>query len=200
MNKYKAVGFDHTGVIVGIPAIKFHKIISEALQVDVEDFNTAFRHYNTAYNQGETTKEEFWKSILKELKRESFYDEAMRVVEKPREINIDVINVIKELKKSGYKVGLLSNDTREAALPIRAEEQLDKLFNVVCVAAETHLLKPNKDAFDDFMNKLGVSPNELVFVDDSKLILDGAEKLGISTILCVEPEGIRKQLQEKEIL
>ena len=200
MNKYKAVGFDHTGVIVGIPASKFHQKVSEVLQVSVENFNKAFRHYNRAFNKGETTKEEFWKSILKELTRESFYDEVMKVAEKPREINIDVINVIKELKNTGYKVGLLSNDTREYALPIRAEEQLDRLFDVMCVTAETGLLKPNKDAFDDFMIKLSVLPNELVYIDDSELILTAAQEFGISTILCTEPEDIRKQLQEKGVL
>ena len=50
---------------------------------------------------------------------------------------------------------------------MRKEEHLEELFMLCVFPMETNLLKPNKDAYEDFMNKSGVTPEELIFIDDT---------------------------------
>lgn len=197
--KYKAVGFDNTGVIVGISASKFHQIVCNILSVSVENFNNVYADYSSAFNEGKTTREEFWKSILKDLNRESFYEEIVKVLDKPREINKEVVTVIKELKVKGFKLGILSNETLEGGRMIREVEKMNELFDLIVISAETGLAKPSRDAFNDFMKKLDVLPEELIYIDDAKRNITTARELGITAILCVEPNDVRKQLEELEV-
>lgn len=200
MNKYRAVGFDHTGVIVGMSASKFHQKVSELLQISIEDLKKIYLKYNSDFNKGRTTKEEFWKSVLQDLNKGSFYDEVMEIVEKPKEIHEEVVEVIKDLRNKGYKLGILSNDTIEGGRLIKGDEGMDKLFDLILISAETGFAKPNKETFTDFMNKLGVSPAELIYIDDAKQNITTAEELGITAILCTDPSNVRKQFEEKGIL
>jgi HAD superfamily hydrolase (TIGR01509 family) len=200
MNKFKAVGFDHTGVIAGVPSKVFHQKLFDILKVSVEDLNKAYFNHNLAFNTEEITLDELWKEILEELNRPTLFDEIMVLINKPRELNTDVIQIIKNIRKNGFKLGLLSNDAGEVASPIRSEEHLDKLFDVLCICAETGLVKPDKDALTDFMNKLEVSPGELVYVDDSERILGSIQKFGIQTILFDNADVLRKNLEEKGVL
>lgn len=197
---YKAVGFDRTGVIVGDTAVMFNNKISNITKVTVDEFKNAYRKYNNDYNTGKITTLVLWEKVLHELNKEDCLQEVLTLVNKPKEVNLDIINLIKELKKLKFKVGLLSNDKPEAAKFMREVEHLDKLFDVLCISSETGLTKPNKDAYMDFVSKLMVKPEQLVFIDDSQINLDNAKELGISVILCTNQTNLRNQLKELEIL
>jgi HAD superfamily hydrolase (TIGR01509 family) len=200
MTKYKAVGFDHTGVIIGVPAAKFNQNVSDVLGVKVEDFIKAFHNHNQDYILGRIVKKEFWSRILKDLDKLLLLDTVMNFITKPMSTNAEVIDVIHDLRKEGYKLGLLSNDTTGDYETIRTKEHLDKIFDVLCIAAETKLVKPNKNTFDDFANKLGVNLDELIFIDDSEPIINTTNKLGITGILLTDPKLLRSQLKEKGVL
>ena len=200
MMKVKAIGFDRTGVLVGMPASKFNQLISEISNTDIKTFQSTYYKFNNDFNTGKISKEELWKKVLTDLGKMNSFDEVMKVVNRPKELNTEIISLVKELKEKGYRVGLLSNDTSEAAKYMREVEHLDKFFDVMLVSAETGYTKPNKDAYMDFVNKLGVSATELIFIDDSQVNLISATKLGISTILYSDPNNLRNQLLKKGVL
>lgn len=200
MTKYKAIGFDHTGVIAGMPAVQFNQNISNILGVKVSDLVKAFNSHGPDFILGRINKNEFWTRILKDLNKPILLETVLNSVNKPRVINTDVIEIIQSLRKKGYKLGLLSNDTTGDYETIRDVEHLDELFDVLAIAAETKLLKPNKDAFDDFVIKLGVTLGDLVFIDDSEKIINAANKLGIKGILLTDPTKLHSQLLEIGVL
>lgn len=197
---YKAVGFDRTGVIVGETAVTFNTNVSNIIGVTVKEFITAYRKYNSDFNTGKITTLDLWKKVLHELNKEQCLEKVLNLVNKPKEVNLDVINLIKELKNLKFKVGLLSNDKPEAAKIMREVEHLDTLFDVMCISSETGLIKPNKDAYFDFISKLEIKPNQLIFIDDSQLNLDNAKDLGVSVILCTNHADIRNQLKGLGVL
>lgn len=196
MKKYKAIGFDHTGVIAGIPAVQFNQNISDILGVKVEDLKKSFNSHGPDFIIGTIDKNEFWLRILKDLNKITLLETVMASITKPRAINNEVINIVHELRKDGYKLGILSNDTTGDYEVIRTTEHLDEMFDVISIAVETKLIKPNKDAFDAFANKLGVKFEELVFIDDSERIINATNKLGIKGILLTDTSQLRSQLEE----
>jgi epoxide hydrolase-like predicted phosphatase len=199
VQEIKAIGFDHTGVITGISASQFNKTIADILGTDVETFQTSYRKFNNDFNTGRISKEELWKKVVEDLTKPEVLNQILEVANKPKELNFGLIKIIQELKEKGYKLGLLTNDTKEMAKDIREVEHLDKYFDLILVSGETGLTKPDKNAYMDFVNKLGIQPGELIYIDDSQTNLDVAEVLGISGILYTNPEDLNRQLKEKGI-
>jgi putative hydrolase of the HAD superfamily len=200
MKRIKAVGFDHTGVIVGMSAQKFHEVICNRINVSKEVFIKAYLNNNLSFNQGKINKLEFWTRVLREVNKYEFLQGVLEIVDRPRDINKDIIEVVNELKIKGYKLGILSNDTDEGAKIIRRDEHLEDLFDLILVSAETGLAKPKKEAFLDFADKLNVLPKEILFIDDAKSNIETAHQLGMDTILCVDPSDVRRALYLKKII
>ena len=198
--KYKAIGFDHTGVIAGDSARRFHEKVCNVLQIEYPEFRKVYQNHNLDFNAGRTSKKEFWTTILRELKKEQFYYEVMEVVDAPRLVNNEVVELIYDLKEKGYKLGILSNDTVEGGVVIRKDEGLEAIFDLILISAETGLAKPTPESFTDFAEKLGVSFEELVFIDDAIFNIEAANKLGITAIKCDDPRSLREQLKEIEVI
>lgn len=196
----KAVGFDYTGVISGNSAKKFHEKLCEVLNISYPDFRSTYLKYNLQFNSGKMPKKLFWETILNDLDKPEFYNAVMQVVDEPREINPGMIDLVKEIKVKGYKVGVLSNDTKDGAKIIREKGDLKNIMDVILVSAETGLAKPTKEAFKDFAEKLGVTPKELVFIDDAQVNVDAATALGISAVKCEDPKQLRNLLIKMNLI
>lgn len=52
----------------------------------------------------------------------------------------------------------------------------------VLISAEIHKVKPNSDFYEHILSKHNINPNELLFLDDNLINIEGANKLGINTI------------------
>ena len=94
----------------------------------------------------------------------------------------DTIDIIKELKKDGNKVYLLSN-LAEIDYKIFKEEFDMSLFDGLFLSYEMHKVKPEKEIFEEVINKLGKSPNDIIFLDDKEKNVEEAKKCGINAYL-----------------
>ncbi len=94
----------------------------------------------------------------------------------------DAINVLKELKKRGYKNYILSNNFPE--LPaICTNLGLDEYFEGCVVSALVGFDKPRKEIFD-YARQLAGNPLQCIMVGDNPVDdIKGAKNAGLSTIL-----------------
>lgn len=53
----------------------------------------------------------------------------------------------------------------------------------IIISANINKIKPNKDFYEYILKKYSIKPNELLFLDDSIKNIEGADKLGINTII-----------------
>lgn len=181
----KAVGFDYGGVIAGRPGSYFDQQVSKLLDVSVDEFRKAYFSINYKINNGLLEKEEFWKELLANLGRNQKYEEFEKLrssIHDTKSINLEIMDLVDQLRMKGLKVGLLSNNS------IDARERFEKLkltghFDVIMVSAEVGMSKPDPQIFSLFAEKLSVKPEELVFVDDSNNSLSSAVKVGYIPIL-----------------
>lgn len=93
------------------------------------------------------------------------------------------VPVLRKLAASGYRLGLVSNVSDGAAIPI-AHLGIDRLFHEMILSHEVALLKPDPAIFELACRRLQVSPLETVFVADGGFgELDAAHQLGIFCVM-----------------
>lgn len=101
----------------------------------------------------------------------------------------DSIPTLEALKAKGYKLGVIS-DTWPSILPVLDEFGLPPYFDTLTYSFQVGCFKPDPRMFQDALDKLGLPPQECVFVDDTLKNLEGAAKLGIQAVLITaKPEA-----------
>jgi len=101
------------------------------------------------------------------------------------------LELVKELKGQ-YELGMLTNTPSRYALDQRFEPgQLDELFDVVIASGEVGWDKPAPEIFTMTIERLGVRPEESLFIDDVPAFTAVAASLGMKTFTYVNvPESI----------
>ena len=91
------------------------------------------------------------------------------------------LEYLKQLRKQGYAVHLLSN-TNDAHWQFIAEEHFggktEEYFDQLFLSQEMHMAKPNADIFQAVLERLGAKSSECLFLDDSQANVDAAQALG----------------------
>lgn len=180
---FKAIGFDYGGVIAGIPSSEFNRRILELLDVPHEVYRSVYFANNHLLNHDKLSKNDFWAKILNELGRSEKIDNLLNFLESlnTHQINSDVLDLAKQLKAKGYKIGILSNNTAEGVEKMR-EAGLMEIFDAVAVSTEIGFIKPDPRAFDVLIGQLGILAGELVFIDDTAKSLESSDAVGFYPI------------------
>lgn len=90
----------------------------------------------------------------------------------------ELIGLIRELRQAGIRTALLSNH------PVRlfrllADLGLKALLDTIVVSGEEGIMKPDPAIYRLTLDRLGVAPQEAVFIDDWKGNVEAARNLGI---------------------
>ncbi|MEI7631712.1 MAG: HAD-IA family hydrolase [bacterium] len=97
--------------------------------------------------------------------------------------NSDLISQISVLRSKGYKTAVLSNVSSGGLARRFTTEELNALFDAVVESGSVGFTKPDKNAYIYTADKLGVTVNECVMIDDREDFCAGAEAVGMSSIL-----------------
>ena len=193
---FKAIGFDYGGVIAGIPGPEFNKRVSSLLGVTQKTFHNVYFEFNHLVNNNILSWKDFWKKVTEELGVSEKYDNLIKFIEElPRhEINGKMVDLADKLRVGGYKVGLLSNNDIATANRFR-ETGLTNHFDVVVVSAEIGYSKPHPKAFEIFLERLGVTAAELIYIDDTERSLANAKEIGFHPIFFTDYESLLHNLK-----
>jgi epoxide hydrolase-like predicted phosphatase len=82
-----------------------------------------------------------------------------------------------------YRTGLLSNSADGARREEQARYGFEGQFDVIIYSHEAGLAKPDHRVYALLCERLDVTPDELVFLDDGPLNVDAACQLGIHGVL-----------------
>ena len=106
----------------------------------------------------------------------------------------EMLDLIRELRGSGVRTGLLSNSWgRPDSYP---RDLLDELFDDAVISAEVGMRKPEERIFRLAVERLGLSPAECVFVDDVEGNIVAAKALGFAVVHHSAPATTKAQLAE----
>jgi len=94
----------------------------------------------------------------------------------------EMIAFIQKLKDEHFKVGLLSNTVRPMSIAA-IQKGLYKGFEPLILSDVVGSVKPELPIYQQVLNKLQLSANECVYIDDLPKNLEPAKELGMVTVL-----------------
>ncbi len=97
------------------------------------------------------------------------------------EVDREMINYIQSLRPR-YKTVMLSNAWNNLRKVLVNRWKIAPAFDEIFISAEMGLAKPDPKIFEMVLTKLGVAPEECVFVDDFIQNIEAARKLGMHAI------------------
>lgn len=89
-----------------------------------------------------------------------------------------VIDVVARARRGGVRCGLLSNSWGHRY----DRSQWEEMFDVTVISGEVGLRKPDPEIYVLAAKRLGLPPQDIVFVDDIPHNLAPAEALGMTTV------------------
>jgi len=94
------------------------------------------------------------------------------------------LSLLQELRKRGYRLGLLTNGAEEQQLDKLAHTGLDGAFDAVCTSERIGFQKPDSRAFLTVAHELGVDASRCLFVGDNPAHdIVGARSAGMHGLL-----------------
>jgi len=97
--------------------------------------------------------------------------------------------------RPNYKTALLSNAWPEARVTVRQNYPGSlNVFDLVIYSAEVQLAKPDERIYWLVCQRLGVQPEEVVFVDDVVENIEGARKIGMQGVRFLNPHQVLEEL------
>jgi epoxide hydrolase-like predicted phosphatase len=99
--------------------------------------------------------------------------------------------LIRRAREKGIRTALLSNSWGNTY----PRETWDGMFDDIVISGEVGLRKPEPEIFHLAADRLGLRPEECVFIDDLELNIDGARALGMTAIHHTSYDKTRRELE-----
>ena len=148
--------------------------------------------------RGEVTLDEFLASLgpVEEDARVLLHPESSHFFGHAFSPNREMMAFANELATTDCMTAIVSNSVKEwmpaweTAIPDRS------IFNTVILSSEVGLRKPNPAMYTLALERLQISPDEAVFLDDFEPMVKGAQQVGIHAIHVTDHAEAIKQVQE----
>jgi len=97
--------------------------------------------------------------------------------------NEPMIELMRDLKRRGYTMALLTNNVREWEPLWRGMLPVDEIFGLIVDSAFVGMRKPEPEIYELTLERLGGhTPGECLFVDDVAHNIEAARELGMSAV------------------
>ena len=103
-----------------------------------------------------------------------------------------MIEAVRRVRGSGVPTGLISNSWGGTTYD---DDLIAELFDAVVISGQVGMHKPEPEIFHLGAERLGVPPEQCVFVDDLRENCEGAEAVGMTAILHRGAEGTLPELE-----
>jgi pyrophosphatase PpaX len=91
--------------------------------------------------------------------------------------------VLRQLKEQGFKLGVVTNQHKEAFINMMQKTELTHMFETVIALEDMPKRKPAPDGIEMALKHLGSVPSETVMIGDSKADMLAAKNAGTTSVL-----------------
>ena len=185
----KGVVFDFGGVMTACPMKRWEETLYPfcgTLGLTRETARAGFLKYRNLWDGGELTFEELYGKIFADDGLPRPTDEQMRKIWEfdavgwVTKLRAETLELMKDCKARGKKVGILSNmssDFFERLFTVRLAEYRE-IADVEVISGLVKMCKPDRPIYDYTVEKMGIPPYELLFVDDTEANVRAARSYG----------------------
>lgn len=107
--------------------------------------------------------------------------------------NKPLLSIIRRLKDD-YKISILSNSSMDFPRKFLDADDID-LFDDIILSYRHGVVKPDPEIYKIAATRLGVEPEECLFIDDSLGHIEGAESVGMKGIYYRDIIQLKKDLE-----
>ena len=110
--------------------------------------------------------------------------------------NPGMIDLIREVRRDGIRTSLLTNNVKEWEVKWRSMMPIDELFETVVDSAFVGCRKPDPRIYNLTLERVGLDPEECIFIDDMKINIDAANELGLHGVHFRETAQVRAEVHD----
>ncbi|MDD5065862.1 MAG: HAD-IA family hydrolase [bacterium] len=197
-NRIKYIVFDLGGVLIRITPGKFYKRIFRRAPSLIRSMNRLQKELQTGYIK----PRDLFSRLIRQhrLKLDADIVTQRFKTDYIGKTIIGMMKLLKDLKKKGYRIILLSNTNEVHFEYIRPKLDNFRLFDRLYASHLLHLVKPGKKIFRYMLNDLNAGPKEVLYIDDTQENIGTAKSLGIRTLKVrmnrPEMRKIRKKIRQ----
>lgn len=183
-----AVFFDLGGVILRTEYQAPREQLAERLNMTYEELAKIVFDSETSRlaSLGKITVDQHWDAVVRRLGRPQSETAAIRAQFFAGDVlDGGLVAAIRSMRDRVH-TGLISNgwpDVREYIL----RNHFEDAFESIVISAEVGVLKPQREIFQIALDRLGVSPTESAFVDDTRRNVEAARAIGMQGIEFRDP-------------
>lgn len=179
----RVVVFDYGEVLSMSPSEHDRLGILGTAGASADAFWPAYWRHRDALDHGTITIPEYWALIGTDLGLDFGPAQVQRLwaIDFRSWISVEPgsIDILHDLHAGGTRLALLSNAGFDFGDPFR-RAPFARYFEQVFVSAELGLLKPDPEIYRHVARELGIEPAEMVFIDNKKANVEGAESIGVT--------------------
>lgn len=193
----RVVVFDYGEVISRTPHAARDALL-EATGLAADELFPVYQELRHDLDRGDLSVLDYWRAIAARTGRTWSISEIHRFWALDFtgwfEVDPDVLDLVEELHDAGTRIALLSNAGFDFGDPYR-RSPMASMFETVVVSAEEHVLKPDPSIYRTTCDRLGITPAQMVFVDNRAENATGAEAIGAVGHHYTSPDGLRSFLE-----
>ena len=193
----RAVIFDVYETLIthyhGKSALYFSPQMAAEAGVSLSCFQEVWRGREIERTVGKVSLEETLQEILEKNTSDSTNEVAVKVAQMTEKriataeccfqnLHPEILPMFEGLKTRGIKIGLISNCFSEEARVIK-DSVLASYCDVICLSYDLGMRKPEAQIYAECVRRLGVSPEECLYVGDGgSSELEAAEAFGMKAL------------------
>jgi putative hydrolase of the HAD superfamily len=196
----RAVIFDY-GLVLSAPADPAaHARMVEISGLAPEIFETHYWKYRLDYDQGTLNGRTYWQTLAKDTGLSLTPQQIDVLIEQDVRMwaNVDPVMLawVARVQASGMKTAILSNMGEDLLVHMRKNFRWLDDFHHLTWSCELNLIKPHTAIYRHTVEKLGVYPEEALFLDDRIENVEGARQTGLHALLFRNPTQLQADLDQ----
>jgi putative hydrolase of the HAD superfamily len=196
----KAVVFDYGNVLCQSQPIADTQALANILELPVPQFTELYWQFRVAYDAATLDPATYWNTVAQTASRTLTPEQIATLIEiDSRSWSHPAPGMpqwARDILAAGIRTALLSN------MPFPVRDYILGCawlpdFDVRVFSCEAGLCKPEPEIYRNCLSKLGVSPSEVLFIDDREPNIRTAEALGLHAVLFTDPACAAREIEQR---
>jgi putative hydrolase of the HAD superfamily len=201
------------GGVLTTPLISSFAAVQDDTRITMEQLGNAMarigeregKHPLFELETGRVTEVDFLAKLADELEPEIGHRPEMHrfadIYFEALHPNEEMIELMRELKASGRRMAMLTNNVKEWEARWRSLLPVDEIFELVVDSAFVGMRKPDREIYELTLDRLGnPEPSSCLFVDDVEANVEAAREMGISAVHYRDNGQAIKEIREATAL
>jgi putative hydrolase of the HAD superfamily len=197
----QAVIFDYGEVLSGPPDAAAHRKLLEISATKEEAFEKAYWTHRLDYDADILNEQTFWHTIARECGTRFSAEQVGLLTEQDAlmwmNLNPAMLAWLPKIKEAGFRLGVLSNMPGGVLRYMLPRFPWLEQFDHLTWSCELGLVKPDPAIYLHTVRKLGVAPDQALFIDNLEKNTAGAEAVGLHAALFADAEQLQRDLERR---